>query len=328
MRKLTLLCITIFPLLLLLLGRVTTVAAQTQLAAGEGNWTQQRLPAPTHLPELAASPVYTIYLPLIVVPPPPNPKKGVGVVASPACTDLKTLNASWYFNWAVNPDSTCGPFEAKKFVPRIRDADAMSSLNQAIARAKVSGWLIGFSEPNLPWQGNLSPTQGATLWRQIETAADAAGGIKLVSPSPNQYNPGQADPYGHQWLWAMVDAYRAKYGHNPRFDAIAWNIYKRKHSDIQAYLTARRNEALAKGYNVPIWVLEYGGECWKSSDNGNTGIMKETTTWFNNTPWIGRYAWFANRLTGSQPIANWQSCSLIKPSTGLPTSLGQTYKGY
>jgi len=329
MEKFSLFWIFGFPFLLLLLGRVTTVAAQTQTVAGEQPWPQHRLPAPTDLSQLVSSSAFTVYLPILIVPPPPNPKKGVGVVASPGCTDLQTLQASWYLNWKFFPDSTCTIHEAEKFVPRLRDASMMKFLTPAINSAKASGWLIGFSEPNLSWQANMSPDQGAILWRQIEQAADAAGGIKLVSPSPNQYNPGDADPYGHQWLWAMVDAYRARYGHNPRFDAIGWNIYAKKHSDIKAYLTTRRNEALARGYDVPIWILEYGGECWRSSDNGNTGIMNETTAWFNATPWIGRYAWFANRLTGSQPFAKgWQSCSLIRPNTGLSTELGQTYSKY
>lgn len=279
----------------------------------------------TSLLMLTSSNTFTIYLPIVLVPS-FNPKKGVGVVAPPACQDLLTLQASWYLNWGVFPDSTC--LGNGRFVPRITSTSDMQFLAQAVANAQATGWLIGFTEPNLPWQGNLSPTQGAILWKQIEDAALPAG-IKLVSPSPNQYNPGQADPYGHQWLWAMVQAYKTlNSGQSPHFDAIGWNIYKQKPSDIQTYLTARHNEALTRGYDVPIWVLEYGGECWNSA-NGNQAIMTTTTAWFEATPWIGRYAWFANRLTGTQGNAvGWQSCSLISPSTGSLTSLGQSYAGY
>lgn len=207
----------------------------------------------------------------------------------------------------------------------------MPMLSQAIANAQASGWLIGFSEPNLPWQGNMSPAQGATLWKQIEDAALPAG-IKLVSPSPNQYEPGQADPNGHQWLWKMVDVYKTQNGGQlPHFDALGWNIYKRTPAETQAYLIARRNEALARGYDLPFWVLEYAGQC-SNSASGNTGngaIMNTITPWFNETPWIGRYAWFTNRLTGSESFEpGWQSCSLVNPSTGFLTSLGQSYAGY
>ncbi len=277
---------------------------------------------------ISASDTFTTYLPIILVPA-LNPKKGVGVVAAPACQDVLALRASWYLNWGVFPDPTC--IGAEHFVPRIFGAGDMQFLAQAVANAQASGWLIGFSEPNLPWQGNLSPTQGAILWKQIEQAALPAG-IKLVSPSPNQYPPGQADPYGHQWLWAMVQAYQAQNGgQNPHFDAMGWNIYSQNPGDIQNYLTARHNEALARGYDVPIWVLEYGGECWKSAsgNTGNQAIVTTSTAWFEATPWIGRYAWFANRLSGAnQQAVGWQSCSLLNPTTGVVTSLGQLYAQY
>lgn len=265
---------------------------------------------------------------LLKPPPPPNPKKGIGVVTPPACTDLRELDAAWYSKWSPWPDSSsCTPEELAKFVPRIRDAEDMQDLNQAIEIAKASGWLIGFTEPNLPWQGNISPAQGAIYWRQIEVAANAAG-VKLVSPSPNQYSPGEADPYGHQWTWEMVKEYKKRYGTNPHFDAFGWNIYKRSPDDIKSYLNARHNEALDRGYTVPIWVLEYGGECWNSSTGktGNTAVMTEVTSWFNKTSWIERYAWFANRLTSANK--GWQSCSLINVSTGNLSDLGKIYRGY
>ena len=313
--------------LLVLMGQSVPVLAQPRVDIEDSTWQPYRLPGESTTLDITSSSVYTIYLPIIYVPPPPNPKKGMGVVASPACDDLKTLDASWYLNWGLNPDATCNSSDDKNFVPRISSAAGMPLLSQAIANAQASGWLIGFSEPNLPWQGNLTPAEGAILWKQIEDAADPAG-IKLVSPSPNQWEPGQNGlPYGHQWTWAMVDEYKNMYGKNPRFDALGWNIYTSNPDETKTFLIARRNEALAKGYNVPIWVLEYGGECWNGA--GNQSIMTSITAWFDATPWIGRYAWFANRLSGSNPNAiGWQSCSLINPNNGTLTSLGQLYRTY
>jgi hypothetical protein len=316
--------------LVMLFGHVAIASAHSRIAGEFFVQPRRLLLAEASNLTLTNSNTFTIYLSIIYAPPPFNPKKGIGVRASPACTDSQTLKASWYLNWSVYPDPTCGGVN-NKFVPRISGAGSMSLLSQAIANAQNSGWLIGFSEPNLSWQNGLSPAQGAVYWKQIEEAAIPTG-IKLVSPSPNQYNPGQADPYGHQWLWAMVDAYKAQNGgQSPHFDAIGWNIYKQTAGEVKGYLNARRNEALSRGYNVPIWVLEYGGECWNSAngDTGNKAIMTTITAWFNATPWIERYAWFANRITGTEPNAiGWQSCSLINSSTGTPTSLGQIYAGY
>lgn len=263
---------------------------------------------------------HTIYLP-IVLSRELNPKKGV-FMTHPPCSDVTMLTASWYFNCSVRPTSTC-PTPDKRFIPLIHNAGSMADLSEAIANAQASGWLMGFNEPNLSWQGNMTPAEAAELWPQIEAQAQATG-IKLVSPAPSQHDP--------NWLWRMVDEYRARHGgQSPRFDAIAWHIYATDPTTMQNFLIARRNEALARGYDVPIWVTEYGGYCWEST-TGNTGnyeIMTAVTPWFNSTPWIGRYAWFANRIYGTEPWATgWQSCSLVNVTTGALNPLGVIYAGY
>lgn len=273
------------------------------------------------------SSVFTIHLPLIGVPL-PSVKKGVGIVTPPACTDLKTLRATWYLNWTISPDKSCKEEDKARFVPRISSAGAIERLPIAIANAKASGWLIGFNEPNLPWQANISPGQGAILWKQIEDAARPAG-IKLVSPTPNPWAPGlHGHPYGHQWTWFMVSEYQARYGKKPHFDALGWNVYGNSGSELTSFLVARRQEALKRGYNVPFWVLEYGGKC-SGVMSDNQVVMASATPWLATTSWISRYAWFANRIDGSGTNqAGHQSCSLLNPVTGKPTILGQTYRGF
>jgi hypothetical protein len=262
-----------------------------------------------------------VYLPLIYGPV-LNPKKGAFVTHG-VCQDTSLLRASWYFTNDVQPPAGC-PQPDPRFVPTIQNAEAMAQLSTAISNAQVSGWLKGFIEPNLPWQGHVDPDQAAELWRQIEIAADAAGGIKLASPSPSQHNPG--------WLKDMVIEYQARYGRKPRFDAIAWNYYYAPDdgfSDtVMEFLTKRHNDALAYGYDVPIWVMEYSGECWYAGKY-NLEVMNTQTPMFNQTNWIGRYAWFASRIYGDEPWGpGWQSCSLVNPYTGTLNPLGELYAGY
>jgi hypothetical protein len=266
--------------------------------------------------DIRATDVYTYftYLP-IVMSRELNPKKGVGMT-SPPCSDISMLAASWYLNGHVRPDPTC-PTLDKRFVPIIGNAAAMSALSEAIANAQASGWLMGFNEPDLSWQANITPAEAAELWHQIEAQAE---GIKLVSPAPSQHNP--------DWLWDMVDEYRARYGQSPRFDAIAWHIYHKDPTAMKNFLIDRHNEAIAEGYNVPIWLTEYAGSCGES-DTGNHEIMTEVAPWFDSTSWISRYAWFANRIYVSEitPPA-WQSCSLFNVTTGALNPLGAIYAGY
>lgn len=272
---------------------------------------------------------FEIFLPIILKAP-YQPKKGISL-AYPNCEDIDTLKAGWYVNFTNNPSSGC-PSDDQRFVPMIYNANqaAEPALTTAINNAQASGWLLGFGEPNLPWNGNTSPLAGAQAWRTIEAAALPAG-IKLVAPVPSQHNPGYFDPLGYTWLWKMVEQYEALYGEKPHFDAMAWNYYSTNPQATINFLTARRNEALILGYDIPFWVLEYAGECWVTGQfpTGNYNIMTQITPWLKTTPWIARYAWFSNRIKGTEPWGqNHQSCSLINPDTGTPTSLGVLYAGY
>ncbi len=261
---------------------------------------------------------YTTYLP-IVLNRELNPKKGVFMIYPP-CSDISMLAASWYLNGSVYPEPSC-PTPDKRFVPLIPNAENMSELPEAIANAQASGWLQGFSEPNLSTHGDMTPAEAAELWPQIEAQARAAG-IKLVSPVPSQHDP--------DWLWRMVDEYQERYGQPPHFDAIAWHIYETDPTTMKDFLIARHDEALARGYDVPIWVTEYGGYCWESApgDTHNDEIMTVITPWFDSTPWIERYTWFANRIYGPEEPISWESCSLVNVTTGALNPLGVIYAGY
>ncbi len=259
-----------------------------------------------------------------------QPKKGVAL-AYPNCEDLGTLDAEWYINFQTIPSDGC-PSTDQRFVPMVYGVNSASgvALTTVISNAKASGWLLGFGEPNLPWNGNTTPQEGARAWRAIEQAAIPAG-IKLVAPGVSQHEPGFFDPLGHTWIWKMVAEYEKLYGKKPHFDAMGWNIYERDPKATIDFLNARREEAVERGYTVPFWVLEYAGRCWDTGKypTGNEDIMTEVTPWFKSKLWITRYAWFANRITGTETWGqNHQSCSLIDPGTDMLTSLGRIYAKY
>jgi hypothetical protein len=274
---------------------------------------------------------YTIYLPIVTRYI--NPKKGVGVKAPPACDDVNSLRASWYSNWVPWPDSTCNTEDLDRFVPRILNGDYMQYLADAVENAtppEGSGWIIGFAEPNRPEQGNMTPQQGAIYWKQIETEANLHG-IKLVSPAPVEADPEQS------WLWAMVEAYRDQNcpidrACKPQFDGIAWNIYGCTNhpacynvEGMKDYLRQRRDAAARRGYNVPIWVVEFGGCLTENSSESDKIIMREMTAWFNQTSWIARYAWYSNRTS---PTYQGEHDCVLLDEDGLLTELGQIYLGF
>lgn len=255
---------------------------------------------------------------------PASSKKGLAAPPNTnPCQDLGSLRASWYYNWQVSPDCDGS---SSAFVPRIWGRFDDNTLRSAIDHARPSGWLIGFNEPNLPWQADISPAEGAELWRRIEEAARPEG-INLVSPASNQDHPGKSDPHGHQWLWAMVDEYQARYGEKPHFDAIGVHIYHSEIGEIKDFIEDRRDEARDRGYNVDLWVLEFSG-CFVESRP--EAVMEELVPWLDGKDWIGRYAWFMSRYDpGARDIdmEPYKKCILVEGDGDL-RDLGEKYRAY
>lgn len=281
---------------------------------------------------------FQVYLPIIMKAP-FNPAKGVVVPATYSnCQDINALQVGWYYRNAVTPIPDC-VVQNSRFVPRIVDGKHFTDDELAIAIANAQageGWLMGFVEPNYSaWGGYMTPAEGAVAWKRVEDAALPAG-IKLVAPSPSQHAPGTNSEagIGYTWIGEMIQEYKKlNGGSKPHFDAFAWNYYDKDPNKHKNFLIARRQDALNLGYDIPFWVVEYAGACWDTpygeSATGNTRVMTELTPWLDSTPWIARYAWFANRLSGSDPWApGWRSCSLLDATTGGHTSLGLIYTYY
>ena len=279
------------------------------------------LPAP-YSPLFAISPVPTIparlatervYFPLIAKTE-PVPARGVSLLVE-KCEGLGLLRAGWYFNGT--PQSFCSN---APFVPMIPDHNWQAGwLDVALAEGRKSGWLLGYNEPNLPYppgsgQPNMSPRLAAQKWHEIEMRA---AGVRLVSPATSQHNPG--------WLWEMVTEYQILYGRRPRFDAIAWHTYYASPNTHRNYLLARRHEALARGYDVPFWLTEFGGACWDGVRSNSLNVILQLLPWLEAQPWIGRYAWFSTEITGDEPWASpgWRECALVRD--GALTALGGKY---
>lgn len=272
----------------------------------------------------AQTPVYQFYFPIILkgYQPPPSPKKGI-LSFDPQTDDLERLRSSWYQNsspfpitWWQTRDRTPDARHIAKIGYAWQMAYLRATPDTVIMFARGGGYLAGFNEPDLAWQSNLTPAQAAVLWREIETAMPPE--IKLISPQPSIHNP--------SWLWQFVETYQGIYGERPRMDAIGYNVYFRTAGEVQAYLTARHNEALAHGYDVPIWIMELGGECWQQ-DSGSAQLMSELIPWLEATDWIGRYSWFANRIEHFCDTACWGNCTLIDDNGDL-SLLGQMWRGW
>jgi len=99
-------------------------------------------------------------------------KKGMPMnPAAVNCTDLASIDGSWYYNWSPVPNGCKG-----EFIPMIWNDANIDNIMANLPDG--SEWLLGFNEPNLESEANMTPEYAAKLWPKL-----MATGRKLVSPA-------------------------------------------------------------------------------------------------------------------------------------------------
>jgi len=242
------------------------------------------------------------------VSPSPSPastpaggKKGLGIVNATDATPFGNT-VSWYYNWATTPVL---PRSNIEFVPMLwSGADVTTwAADAAAAIAANSTHVLGFNEPDLAAQANLSPSKAAQLWQaNMEPLKAAHPSLKLVSPAVT--NGGA--PLGIAWLVDFIEACTGCH-----IDALALHIYDSA-SNIayfQGYLTdAIKNPSFG---GRPIWVTEFMGSGTMAEQATFLGTM---VPWMDDQPGIERYAAFG--VTTGDSFA----------SGGTLTTLGTAYQ--
>lgn len=122
--------------------------------------------------------------------------------------------------------------------PQINDWNA--NINSTIQRLHVSH-VLGFNEPQEPSQSNLSPADGASLWKQYVEPLKAQG-LYLGSPAPS------SAPSGKTWLLQWLDAC----GGGCTVDFIALHWY-----DINSTAFIQYLQDFHDTFQRPIWVTEW-----------------------------------------------------------------------
>ncbi len=137
-------------------------------------------------------------------------KKGVGVWSFGGVSQaLAASGASWYYTWSTQHSGVTTP-SSGSFVPMIWGASSVTDASLAQARS-YGPYLLGFNEPDMAQQSNMTVEQALELWPKLM----AAGKI-LGSP---------AVAYGGDtaggWLDRFMSGARAK-GYRVDFITLHW----------------------------------------------------------------------------------------------------------
>jgi RNA polymerase sigma factor (sigma-70 family) len=249
-------------------------------------------PAPSASPARAASAATPSPKPspAAAAPAATTAKKGVGAWAFTGATQaLAESGASWYYTWSPTP-GVAGP-PGVQFVPMIWGSANVtaSTLSQVKQEGPV---LLGFNEPDMSSQSNLTPAQALSLWPQL-----MATGMQLGSPAvaANGATPGS-------WLDQFMSG-AAAHGYRVNFITLHWYgadfDTAAAVSQLESYLAA-----VHARYHLPIWLTEFalanfGGSPSTPTPQQQAAFVTAATSMLRGLSYVQRYAWFGLQATPS-----------------------------
>ncbi|SMD27095.1 glycoside hydrolase family protein [Kibdelosporangium aridum] len=211
-------------------------------------------------------------------------KKGVSALNfNGVTTALADVRAGWYYAWSSNTQGITAP-PGVEFVPMIwgRGSVTDAELNQARALGTT---LLGFNEPDMAGQANMSVEQALDLWPRLQ-----ATGMRLGAPAVAF---GGDQPGG--WLDRFMSGAAAR-GYRVDFIPLHWygSDFSRAATDhLRGYL-----QAVYDRYRKPIWLTEYalidftGPVPRYPSQAEQTDFVRNSTAMLQGLPFVERYAWF------------------------------------
>ncbi|KAF7351503.1 Glycoside hydrolase family 128 protein [Mycena sanguinolenta] len=211
---------------------------------------------------------------------------------------FKSPKVGWLYNWGQNnsPRNTEFPFYAMQW-----NADGIGSLATNAKAANAVG-ILGFNEPDLSSQANMSPEDAASYYSQYISPLSAKG-FKLTTPAVTNGGP----PTGLAWLDAFLAACTGC-----AYDYIALHWYGGWIDDFTEFIDS------AKKYNKPIYLTEFG-LAWDAQAQASNyeEFLPLALSYLDSEPAVAKYAFFGAFYsgTGKDMIA----------ANGTLTALGQIY---
>lgn len=211
--------------------------------------------------------------------------------------DLLGPAVSWSYNWANTPAASQENKYKQygiQFVPMCWNNNYSPDNISAYyaAHADKQNYLLGYNEPNLTDQANMTPAQAAAKWNDVVDVAKK-NNARLISPALNW---GTLSGYsnGVQWLQEFFTLVNPNDVHG-----IAVHIYmnaaKSMIGDLQRY----------KVFGKPLWLTEFCAWDGTSSSAAQCQFMVQSINYLEQDDDLERYAWFIprwNQATESAPF--------------------------
>jgi hypothetical protein len=228
--------------------------------------------------------------------------------------NVVNLKSHWFYTWG-----TTLPFEQQpknvEFVSMFWGKANVTDANiDYVKKWKDSGkikYVLGFNEPDLGDQSNMSVDDALALWPKLESI-----GLPLGSPAASWPT--------RDWIYSFLDKAIAQHR---RVDFICVHMYVGLDDvDFVKVLVDLNNK-----YHLPIWITEFGTadqDATTMAANRYTaeqvqGFMQRLLPKLDSLPFVQRYSWFSGSPTSTRL---WPSALVAADSTLTP--LGKIYAAH
>ncbi len=231
---------------------------------------------------------------------------------------LLSPSCSWAYNWGNTQTGDAALWfdtNDMDFCPMTWNANySADKICEYVKAHPKTQYLLGFNEPNLTDQCNMTPAEAATHWGEVVALAKELG-LKLVSPAMNYGTlEGYSDPV--KWL----DEFFAQ--PSVSLDdvcAIAVHCYMSSPSAVKNYIEMFRK------YGKPVWLTEFcAWDPVPGSVESQMDYMCAVLNYLEQEPLVERYAWFIPRE--SKPVDSAPYMQLLTHTSPVElTDLGVLY---
>ena len=252
-------------------------------------------------------------------------------------------NADWAYNWANTPTNRGVAFSTEvanyEYVPMIWSASVSGvggQINTILNLENNFGvhvdYVLGFNEPELSDQSNMTVNTALNVWR-VMTDEFAGTGVKLVSPAVS----GQGAL--NNWLYPFMDTVLAQNndanaGNDLQVDAIAYHFYSVGfNGTTEANRLLGQIDEIYQRYGLPIWITEFAGTSF-SADNPvhsfeerqafNRAFLERLIPEFDARDYVHRVSWwqFGAGVTGG---GGYSRLSTVSDGVYTPSIIGEVY---
>lgn len=221
----------------------------------------------------------------------PMAKRSTSGKRGAAYNDVSSVSAltsggtiSWAYNWA---GSLSGALPSNiEFVPMLWGPKMFGGWVTAIETALSSGssYILGFNEPDMASQANMSPTDAASYYQTYITPW--AGKAKLISPAvTSSTSPGS----GLDWFESFIGSCSSC-----SISGLAVHWYGDTADNFKTFITNAVDTASKHGL-TEVWITEFAlnSDISGAADPSATAaFLNEVIPWLDSQTGVARYSYF------------------------------------